>query len=161
MPSFEEDAPLDGGAAAPFSVISQKVDLDIDFAGRRITGSTQLVVQPLTKDLKDLRLNCRQCRVSRATVEGKPAPITYSDPYVKIKARKGGSNIHQYEYVRRMLAPHVKDLPDPELYLALPPRVPVHFGAEKIKIQDVFKIFKIKIFTCILTYQKTNSVARA
>ena len=125
MPSFEEDAPLDGGAAAPFSVISQKVDLDIDFAGRRITGSTQLVVQPLTKDLKDLRLNCRQCRVSRATIEGKPAPITYSDPYVKIKARKGGSNIHQYEYVRRMLAPHVKDLPDPELYLALPPRVTV------------------------------------
>lgn len=125
MPSLEESAPADTGATSDFQVISQKVDLDIDFARRSVTGSTQIVAQPLTKDLKAFRLNCRQCRITRATIEGKPAPISYLDPYKKIKTRRGAGDVHQFDYFKSKIAAHVKENPDPELRLALPPRVTI------------------------------------
>ncbi|KAF2154641.1 hypothetical protein K461DRAFT_266033 [Myriangium duriaei CBS 260.36] len=125
MPSLEDPVLPESSAIAESSVISQKVDLDIDFARKIVTGSTQIVAQPLSKDLKAFRLNCRQCRITRVTIEGKPATITHVDPYDKVKARKGASNIHQYDYFKSKIAAHVKEAPDPELQLALPPRVTV------------------------------------
>ncbi|GAM85981.1 hypothetical protein ANO11243_039910 [Dothideomycetidae sp. 11243] len=125
MPSLEEAVLVEGSTYTDFSVISQKVDLEVDFARRSITGSTQIVAQPLSKDLRAFRLHCRQCRITRATIEGKPSATTYVDPYDKIGARKGASNIHQYDYLKSKIAIHVKESPDPELQLALPPRVTV------------------------------------
>jgi len=120
--SFEEvAAEVVGGHG--FSVLSQKVDLDIDLATRSLSGTTQIVAQPHSRDLKAFRLNCRQGKILRATIEGRPAPISYADPYEKIKFRRAGTTIHQHGYLKDKVEPYVKGKVDSELSLSLPTRV--------------------------------------
>jgi len=131
MPSAIDDAsPMDIISSTQtevktFNVISQKLELDVDFSKRIISGSTSIVAQPLVKDLKAFRLHCRQCVITRATIEGKPSTVNYVDPYSKLRMKKGNSTIHQYDYIKHRIAPHVKENPDPELKLSLPPKVVV------------------------------------
>ncbi|KAG8623632.1 hypothetical protein KVT40_008608 [Elsinoe batatas] len=125
MPSLEDGAGVEVSTGSEFSVIQQRVDLEVDFLTQTITGSTQIVAQPLTKDLKAFRFNARQCRISRATIEGKPATVTHHDPYDKLRIRKGASSIHQHDYLKSKIAAHVGDKPEPELKLGLPPKVAV------------------------------------
>ncbi|PNS20391.1 hypothetical protein CAC42_5841 [Sphaceloma murrayae] len=125
MPSLEDGGQGDAPSGPDFTVISQRVDLDVDFGTQTITGSTQIVAQPLHKDLKTFRLNARQCRVSRATIEGKPAVVAHLDPYEKARMRKGTSSVHQHDYLKSKIAAHVKESPEPELRLGLPPKVAV------------------------------------
>ncbi|KAF4555818.1 Transcription initiation factor TFIid subunit 2-like protein [Elsinoe fawcettii] len=125
MPSLEDGAGVEVPVANDFTVISQRVDLEVDFAKQTITGSTQITAQPLSKDLKAFRLNARQCRISRATIEGKPATVAHLDPYDKVKIRKGVSSVHQHDYLKSKISAHIGDRPEPELRLGLPPKVVV------------------------------------
>lgn len=108
-----------------FSVISQKVELNVDFAARSLSGTTQLIVQPTTKDLKVIRLNCRQCRILRARVEDRPATVAYLDPYEKTNLRESVTSVHQHEYLRSKIQKHVRDSAAPELAISLPARLAI------------------------------------
>ncbi|KAF2754193.1 hypothetical protein EJ05DRAFT_494569 [Pseudovirgaria hyperparasitica] len=64
-----------------FTVLSQKLEFDVDFASRTMVGKTEITIQPTMKELKTISLNCRQCKSIRASVEGRQAPIDHVDPY--------------------------------------------------------------------------------
>ncbi|KAL6715989.1 Transcription initiation factor TFIID subunit 2 [Lecanora helva] len=65
-----------------FSVLHQKVELDIDLQGRSIQGRTEITLSPHSKNLKLVRLNCRQCDLEKLQINGKNCPgVTYKDPY--------------------------------------------------------------------------------
>jgi len=68
-----------------FTVLSQKVELDIDLASRTAQGKTEITIQPTVKDLRNVRLNCRQSVLKHVTVEGKVAGRTYGDLYKRLQ----------------------------------------------------------------------------
>lgn len=105
-----------------FTVLQQRVTLNVEFASKTISGTTEITVQPTTDQLKHIRLNCRQARISEARIEGKPAAINYVDPYDKLKVR-GNTTVHQHQNLRNKIDPYVKLPPEPELSLTIPSRV--------------------------------------
>ena len=105
-----------------FDVVLQRVTLTVDFATKSISGNTEITLQPYTKELKHVRLNCRQARITEARIEGKTAAVSYVDPYEKLKPR-GKTNVHQHQNLRNKIEPYVKFAPDPELSLTIPARV--------------------------------------
>lgn len=114
------DAPSPQAPGAGYSIIHQKVELDIDLLRRSLTGKTELSLNPHTKDLKVLRLNCRQCEIRFLSVNGKPASSApYTDPY-KNAALPWDAGVHQYHMLRRKLEGHLKDPPEEELIVNLP-----------------------------------------
>ncbi|EMC95508.1 hypothetical protein BAUCODRAFT_123936 [Baudoinia panamericana UAMH 10762] len=110
-----------------YSILKQRVDLDVDFARRSLKGSTEITVQPLVKDLRQLQLHCRQCTLTSVQAGGITAKYEYEDPYRRLRM-PAGSNVHQHEMLKEKvlhsLAPRLR----PELLIALPP---------KLKIQEL------------------------
>ncbi|KAI4731608.1 hypothetical protein E4T49_00639 [Aureobasidium sp. EXF-10728] len=121
---FDNVLPTEQSLDLGFSVVSQKVDLTVDFARRAISGSTEITIQPEIKDLKTIRLNCRQARILSANIEGSRVEYAYSDPYQKIKL-SGRTTAHQHEYLRTKIEGAIKQSPDPELALEIPLRVKI------------------------------------
>lgn len=125
MPGYFDNAlPTEQSLDLGFSVVSQKVDLTVNFARQSISGSTEITIQPEIKDLKTIRLNCRQARILTANVEGSKAEVAYSDPYRKIKL-PGRTTANQHEYLRSKIDGAIKQSPDPELALEIPSRVKI------------------------------------
>ncbi|KAK5120410.1 hypothetical protein LTR85_006349 [Meristemomyces frigidus] len=129
MPGFveevEDDAPVK--APAEYSILKQRVDLDVDFPNRSLKGSTEITVQPLVKDLKQIRLHCRQCKPTAIQAGGITAKYEYDDPYRKLRM-PGQATVHQHEMLRSKIASSLQPAPEPELIITLPP---------KLKIQEL------------------------
>ncbi|MCJ1284983.1 hypothetical protein MMC26_004320 [Xylographa opegraphella] len=109
---------------AGFNVLHQKVQLDIDLALRRLKGSTEITIGPLSADLKTLRLNCRQCDLNRLSINGKPsASMTYTDPYKQ--SRLGWkAGVNQHHMLQERLEGQLRvPPPEPELVINLPKSV--------------------------------------
>lgn len=105
-----------------FSIVHQKVELDIDILSRSLKGRTELTVNPYSKDLKAIRLNCRQCNLKRVTVNGKPSSNSYQDPYTHaVLPWKAG--VHQHHMLRRKLEGQLKNPPERELLITFPKSV--------------------------------------
>ena len=102
-----------------FSVFHQKVELDIDLELKRVKGRTEIIIIPNSKDLRTLRLNCRQCTLTRINVNSKGPTLKYSDSYRRIKVFESAT-AHQYHQVQRHLEPIIKYPPDEELVVNLP-----------------------------------------
>lgn len=113
----------DGGTAATssrdFTVVSQKLELDIDFATRTLKGSTDIIIAPQSKDLKRIRLNGRQCRITWLTVEGKAATLGQQDPYIAARPHPS-YNVHQHHLLRAKIEPQLRNPPEEELNILLP-----------------------------------------
>lgn len=128
MPGLVDD---EGDAAPPvddglqYNVHHQKVDLDIDFAARSLKGSTEITIQPWSKELRHIRLNCRQCEVTSAQVNGLDALIEYDDPYRRLRMPPSAT-VHQYEMLRNKLVDSVGASADPELTLKFHKNVKVN-----------------------------------
>ena len=115
-------------AGLGFSVSHQKVHLNIDLAGRKLRGTTEITISPHSADLKTIRLSCRQCHLNRLSVNGKPsASMTYTDPFKQAKLR-WRADVHQYHMLQERLEAHTKVLPEYELVVNLP---------KSIKIQEL------------------------
>jgi transcription initiation factor TFIID subunit 2 len=114
------DTPSPPASELSFSIIHQKVELDIDILSRSLKGRTELTVNPFSKDLKEIRLNCRHCDLKRVTVNGKPSPnLSYQDPYSRaILPWKAGVN--QHHMLRRKLEGQFKTPPERELLVTFP-----------------------------------------
>lgn len=108
-----------------FSIAHQKVELDIDLLARRLKGKTEITISPHSKDLKNVRLNCRQCNIKRITVNTKPCPnFVYDEPYNKATLPwKAG--VHQHHMLRNKIEANFKSPPDGELVINLPKSVKI------------------------------------
>lgn len=103
-----------------FAVIHQKVELDVGLLSRSLEGRTELTVDPHSRDLRVIRLNCRHCELKRVTVNGKPAPNpNYQDPYSRaVLPWKAGVN--QHHMLRKKLEGQWRNPPERELIITLP-----------------------------------------
>ena len=105
-----------------FSVSHQKVELDIDILKRSLRGKTEITINPHFKDLKAIRLNCRQCVFTRLNINGKGPTSKNDDPYKrsKLNSRAG---VHQHHLLRQKLEPQFRQPPEEELVMNLPKSV--------------------------------------
>jgi len=104
-----------------FSVLHQRVQLDIDLAHRKLRGSTEITISPHSADLKTIRLNCRQCNLNRLSVNSKPsASMAYTDPYKRCKLN-WQADVHQHHMLQERMEGVLKvPPPEPELIVNLP-----------------------------------------
>ena len=116
-----------------FSVSHQKVELDIDIIKRSLKGKTEITINPHFKDLKTIRLNCRQCVFTRLNINGKGPTSKNDDPYKRsmLNSRAG---VHQHHLLRQKLEPQFRQPPEEELVMNLPKSVRIEeldpFSAE-------------------------------
>ncbi|KAL9126218.1 MAG: hypothetical protein Q9217_004698 [Psora testacea] len=111
------------GPQLGFSVSHQKVELDIDFFSRSLRGKTALIINPHSRDLRVLRLNCRQIELKGLTVNGKPVPgVKYVDPYERSTLRWKAS-VYQYHMLQERLEKAMRRPPEEELLVTLPKSV--------------------------------------
>ena len=109
-----------------FSVSHQKVELDIDLRSRKLIGYTKITINPHSKDLRVVRLNCRQAAITRLTVNGKPCSFfAYKDPYKNAKLQWNAAGVHQYDMLQRKLEGQFKDPPEEELEVTIPKNIKI------------------------------------
>ncbi|KAF2498770.1 hypothetical protein BU16DRAFT_505274, partial [Lophium mytilinum] len=121
-----EDTEPEVLAARPdlgFTVLHQVVRLEIDFASRLIKGKTALTIQPTVKDLRTIRLDCRQLKTTSVTVEGRSASSTYSDLYRRLHLYLT-TGIYQHHFPKSRIDAH-KNGTENELVITLPKGVNV------------------------------------
>ena len=103
-----------------FSISHQKVELDIDILSRGLKGRVEITVNPHSRDLKTIRLNCRQCELTRLSVNGKASSSApYQDPYNRAKL-PWNAGVHQYHMLQQKLEGQLKLPPEEELVINLP-----------------------------------------
>lgn len=113
------DIPSPQAPGLGFTVSHQKVELDIDLLSCSLRGKTDLTINPHSKELRTLRLNCRQCEIKLINVNGRPAASApYLDPY-KRATLPWNATVHQYHMLRRKLEGQLKDSPEEELLVNL------------------------------------------
>jgi len=137
MPGLvEADSPAP--ADVDFTVTSQKLDLNIDFATRTLTGKTDIVIQPNHKDLREVRLNCRQCTIKSIRVEGRNVPLPkYRDPYSRACPRSTDT-VFQHHLLRAKVEPYLGRPPDAELLIQFPKGVQIkELDASSAPAQDI------------------------
>ncbi|KAI9656059.1 MAG: hypothetical protein M1821_005120 [Bathelium mastoideum] len=117
-------------AGPGFSVHSQRVELDIDFRAQKLKGKTDITIQPHSKDLRTVKLHCRQCVLKRLNVEGKGPSLNYEDPYGNLKIPDAYTAL-QHHIVSQKFEPALRDAPEEEISLTIPKSV-------KIDEQDPF-----------------------
>ena len=118
------DAPPDDAPRRDFIVVSQKLDLEIDFEQQSLIGSTQIRIRPLIKALRTIKLNCRQCSLSRMTVDGKNINTwSYQDPYKLSRLRLGAYTVNHHDALRSEVSSWLKSPPEEELSISLPKTV--------------------------------------
>lgn len=106
-----------------FSVSHQKVELDIDLLARRLKGKTEITINPHSKELRSVRLNCRQCDIKRITANGKTCPnFVYEEPYSRVTL-PWEAGVHQHHMLRRKIEAQLKSPPEEELTISLPKSV--------------------------------------
>ena len=64
----------------PFKVSHQRVNIDVDMLRNRIDGFTELTLVPFTNTLKVVRLDCREMKITRVTINNmKPCNYIHND----------------------------------------------------------------------------------
>ncbi|KAI6825425.1 hypothetical protein KC340_g10802 [Hortaea werneckii] len=117
-----DDAPVK--APAGYSILKQKVDLDVDFPNKSLKGSTEITVQPLVKDARNIRLHCRQCRPTSIQAGGITAKYEYDDPYRRLRMPPS-ANVHQHDTLKKKIANALQPAPEPELSITLPAKLAI------------------------------------
>ncbi|WPH02308.1 Hypothetical protein R9X50_00517000 [Acrodontium crateriforme] len=128
MPGFvEEVGEVPAQSPPEYTILKQRVDLDFDFAGRSLIGTTEITIQPLVRDLKNIRLQCRQCQPSAIQAGGITARFEYDDPYRRLRMPAAATS-HQHEMLKEKIHKSLQPAPEPELLITLP---------SKLKIQEL------------------------
>ncbi|KAI7157163.1 hypothetical protein KC352_g27398, partial [Hortaea werneckii] len=117
-----DDAPVK--APAEYSILKQKVDLDVDFPNKSLKGSTEITVQPLVKDARNIRLHCRQCRPTSIQAGGITAKYEYDDPYRSLRM-PASANVHQHDTLKKKITGALQPAPEPELSITLPAKLAI------------------------------------
>ena len=107
-----------------FTVLSQHLSFEVDISNRCLRGTTDIEVLPNSPIFDRVRLNCQQCTIESATINGVGASITYRDPYSHLEPNTE-YGVHQHHLYRKRIEPHVKNNPDQELIIHRPANVRV------------------------------------
>ncbi|PGG99449.1 hypothetical protein AJ79_08523 [Helicocarpus griseus UAMH5409] len=118
MPGAVE-TPGPAGSGLGYSVVHQKVELDIDFLNRSLKGRTEITIQPHYRELRTIRLNFRQGELKRLNVSGKAPTTKYADPYDSFRLY----GVNQHQKLSKKLEPLLKTPPEPELVVTIPKSV--------------------------------------
>lgn len=152
MASIEEDEAVPPTLpTAEFTVAHQEVELDVNFATQSLSGHTAITIQPLTKELKTIRLNCRQISVKNITVDGiLPQSTQYHDPYEDLSLRPS-YDVHQHHLIYGKLQSDLKSPPDGELVIALPKKVKItELGPQDLRTTEdggaIYKTITVDIY---------------
>ncbi|KAF2772046.1 hypothetical protein EJ03DRAFT_334272 [Teratosphaeria nubilosa] len=124
MDGFVGDVALE---VPKYGVLRQRVDLDIDLATQLLKGSTEITVQPAARDVREIKLHCRQCKIGSVQVNGITAKYEYENPYKRARLQ-GETDVHQHRMLKERIKAALRPQPEPELSIALPP---------KVKIQEI------------------------
>ncbi|TLD11476.1 hypothetical protein E2P81_ATG10124 [Venturia nashicola] len=128
MPGLEDDlVPVPALAEPEYTILKQRVDLDVDFAHQALKGSTEITLQPLVKDLKEVNLHCRQCKPTLIQAGGITARWEYDDPYRRARMPEK-STAEQHSMLKRKIQSSLGPTPQAELSITLP---------SKLKIQEL------------------------
>ncbi|KAF2146667.1 uncharacterized protein K452DRAFT_314912 [Aplosporella prunicola CBS 121167] len=120
-----------------FSVYSEKVDLDVDFAERTLSGRAEITVQPHSKGLKHVKLNLRQAHVKQVQVEGRMAEFRHDDPHSHIYLSER-STVHHHRILRQKVEKHLEGECDDDLVLKIPDKVQIReLGAFTAESQNL------------------------
>ncbi|KAE9966986.1 hypothetical protein EG328_008498 [Venturia inaequalis] len=124
MPGLVAEAEVPKENTEPqYSVTHQDIELEVEFRSRKLIGSATITIQPLSKDLRTIPLNCRGIDVKSLTVEGHPVEIPRSrDPYEAYRVREVYT-VQQHEQLRRNIEHEHKDPPEPTFIVTLPKNV--------------------------------------
>ncbi|KAI9886207.1 MAG: PX domain-containing protein ypt35 [Watsoniomyces obsoletus] len=106
-----------------FTVIHQKLELEVDLLRRSLRGKTEITIQPTHAQLRHVRLHCRQSTPSRIHVNGKAPMIQYNNPFDKIRVPEN-TTVHQWLQLRQKIGAVLKD-PTEDLIVTLPRSLPV------------------------------------
>ncbi|KAF2403964.1 hypothetical protein EJ06DRAFT_527544 [Trichodelitschia bisporula] len=104
--------------APGFQVLHQEVDLEVDFVTQRLTGTTEMVILPMKKDLRSINLFCRQLEVHGVTVDKHSALLTHTDAYDYATIHHG-YGVEQYHSLRKSL----EDAETEDLEIQIPKQV--------------------------------------
>jgi len=108
-----------------FRVLHQEVELNVDFSTASLSGRTEITIEPLTKELKAIRLNCRQISLKSITVDGVLASsFEYHDPYDDLTLGRSYS-VHQHHLIYGKLQNNLMSPPKGELVIPLPKKVKI------------------------------------
>lgn len=147
MPSLEDDlAPVPALAEPEYTILKQRVDLDVDFARQALKGSTEITLQPLVKDLREVNLHCRQCRPTLIQAGGITARWEYEDPYRRARM-PDKSTAEQHSMLKRKIQNSLRPTPQAELSITLP---------SKLKIQEL----RVDPATALPQYDGTPNLER-
>ncbi|KAK6332794.1 hypothetical protein TWF696_002817 [Orbilia brochopaga] len=116
--------------AKQYTISKQRVGLDVDFSTRSIKGYTEISVVPLDPTLRILRFNCRQCHITRATINNRAVgAFKNGDPYSKWRLHDTAT-VKQWGMLKQRIEPlFSSNLGDDELYLSIPAKM-------KIELED-------------------------
>ncbi|KAG9247023.1 putative transcription initiation factor TFIID subunit 2 [Calycina marina] len=69
-----------------FSILHQKIELDVDFSTQTLKGRTEITLSPLSREFRQIKLDARQCVIDTSSVQvnGKSATFKYEDPFKKL-----------------------------------------------------------------------------
>ncbi len=73
------DVPGSVGPDRDWDAVHLDLDLDLDVAGRRVSGTATWTFEPLGPPPTELRLDQRALDVTAVTLDGQPAPFTLGD----------------------------------------------------------------------------------
>ncbi|KAK6430619.1 Transcription initiation factor TFIID subunit 2 [Oleoguttula sp. CCFEE 5521] len=144
MSGYDEDA--FGSDALQYNVLKQRVDIEVDLARQSLKGSTELTIQPLVRNLKEVRLHFRQGKASGVQVNGLTTKWLQQEPYAKahMPAR---STVEQHGMLKSRIEDHLAPAPQPNLVILLP---------AKLKIQEI----QLDAVTAMPTYASTPSLQK-
>lgn len=138
-------------SGAEFTVAHQEVEVNVNFATQSLSGHTVITIQPLTKELKVIRLNCRQISLKSITVDGLlPQSTQYHDPYQDLNLRPS-YDVHQHHLIHGKLQADLKNPPDGELVIALPKKLKVtELGPQDLRTTEdggaIYKTITVDIY---------------
>ena len=114
------DVPEAQPVSLGFSTLHQKVFLDIDLAARSLRGRANIIISPHLRELKSIRLNCRQCRIVQISANGKNcSSLEYENPYDQTTL-KGRVGVHQHQMLKDKIEGQLKSRPEEELVVTIP-----------------------------------------
>nr|POF00404.1 transcription initiation factor tfiid subunit 2 [Quercus suber] len=157
MPGLYDDItelPQPASSQPQFTVLRQRVDLDVDFAGQSVTGSTEITIQPLIRDLQTISLHCRQCRPIAVQAGGITAGYEFTDVYRRA-AMRGTSDVHQHRRLKEKIGSSLRPQPRPELHITLPPKLKI----QEMQVDPITALPAYKNETPTLQKQEADATA--
>ncbi|KAI9278502.1 hypothetical protein BDA99DRAFT_8596 [Phascolomyces articulosus] len=102
-----------------FTLSHERFVLDIDPTRRYIKGSAELTIQPLQKRLSNIRINCRQCKITGVQVNGERVRHSYADPVSELTLGEDTTvayhNVYKSKYLNAL-----READEGELLIPIP-----------------------------------------